>query len=124
MEIPLETTGVDNAKVLNVMVSGNRLIMKKILLTRYGLTEWKLLVGLSDGPIGYSVMKILVWVKKWSGRTIFSYLNLVWVDTLAAKIGPAQPKMVRSKKSIKFMPFAACAWCETMQMTIPTSFFL
>ena len=46
--------------------------------------------------------KILVQVKKWSGRTIFSHLNLVqadqfWLPKLVqpTKNGPAQPTMVR-----------------------------
>ena len=38
MEVPLKTMGVDDTQVLDVMVSGDRIIMNEILI-RCGFTE-------------------------------------------------------------------------------------
>ena len=39
MEVPLKTMGVDDTQVLDVMVSGDRIIMNEILLIRCGFIE-------------------------------------------------------------------------------------
>ena len=50
-----------------------------------------------------------------SGLGRLFLVNQIWLQgpTMAAKISPAQPKMVQSRKLIEFMPFALLALCAT-----------